>query len=152
MFQREQIFSMTDVVNCTVESADRMNVVKNQLFFWTNHQKRIIDSNQTRVLFTSEFGTGKTTLLKAKATQLGKERRNHHLKNKTKQTEPSLGKIFFVVFTGQDALLTQSLKLELEDLKEHVEIVSLKSEFFFYNLRQCCSVIKISLEVLKLLA
>jgi hypothetical protein len=128
MFQREQIFSMTDVANYTVKTADSMNVVKNQLFFWTNNQKNIIDSNQKRVLFTSEFGTGKTTLLKAKATQLGKESRNLHLKNKTKQNEPSAGKVFFVVFTGQDALLTQSLKLDLEELKEHVEIVALPSK------------------------
>jgi hypothetical protein len=137
MFQREQIFSLTDVANYTQQIADKMNVVKNQLFFWTNHQKNIIDSNQKRVLFTSEFGTGKTTLLKAKATQLGKERRNLHLKNKKKKTESFLGKILFVVFTGQDALLTKSLKLEFEELKDHIEIVSLTSEFisseFFFN-------------------
>jgi hypothetical protein len=128
MFQREQIFSMTDVAKYTEQTADTMNVVKNQLFFWTNHQKNIIDSNQKRVLFTSEFGTGKTTLLKAKATQLGKERRKHHLKNKAKQNASSAGNIFLVVFTGQDALLTQSLISEMEGLKEHVEIVSLKGE------------------------
>jgi hypothetical protein len=132
MFQREQIFSMTDVANYTEQTADTMNVVKNQLFFWTNHQKNIVDSNQKRVLFTSEFGTGKTTLLKAKATQLGKERRNLHLKIKTKQNASYAGKIFFVVFTGQDALLTQSLVSEMEVLKEHVEIVSLKSELLFF--------------------
>jgi hypothetical protein len=131
MFQREQNFSMTDVAKYTEKTADNMNVMKNQLFFWTNHQKSIVDSNQKRVLFTSEFGTGKTTLLKAKATQLGKERRNRHLKNKRKQNESSPGKIFFVVFTGQDALLTQSLMSEMEGLKEHVEIVSLKSELLF---------------------
>jgi len=128
MFQREQIFSLTDVANYTVKTADSMNVVKNQLFFWTNHQKNIIDTNQKRVLFTSEFGTGKTTLLKAKATQLGKERRNHHLKNKTNQNDSSAGQVFFVVFTGDEALLTQSLKLDLEELKEHVKIVSLTSK------------------------
>jgi hypothetical protein len=128
MFQREQIFSMTDVAKYTVQTADNMNVVKNQLFFWTNHQKTIIDSDEKRVLFTSEFGTGKTTLLKAKATQLGKERRNHHLKNKTNQNDSSARQVFFVVFTGQEALLTQSLKLDLEELKEHVKIVSMTSK------------------------
>ncbi len=132
MFQREQIFSMTAVAKYTVQTADNMNVMKNQLFFWTNHQKNIVDSNQKRVLFTSEFGTGKTTLLKAKATQLGKERRYHHLKNKGKQNASSAGKIFFVVFTGQDALLTQSLISEMEGLKGHVEIVSLNSKLLFF--------------------
>jgi hypothetical protein len=133
MFQREQIFSVTDVANYTKQTADTMNVVKNQLFFWTNHQKTIIDSNQKRVLFTSAFGTGKTTLLKAKATQLGKERRLHHLKNKSKRIESSAGKIFFVVFISGDALLTQSLKSEMEELKDHVEVVSVTSKFLLPN-------------------
>jgi hypothetical protein len=128
MFQCEQIFSMTDVANYTEQTADKMNVVKNQLFFWTNHQKNIVDSNQKRVLFTSEFGTGKTTLLKAKATQLGRKRHLQQMKNKSKQIESSSGKIFFVVFTGQDGLLFQSLKSEMEELEDHVEIVSLTSE------------------------
>jgi hypothetical protein len=131
MFQREQIFSMTDVAKYTEQTADTMNVVKNQCFFWTNHQKTIIDLNQKRILFTSAFGTGKTTLLKAKATQLGKERRNHYLKNKTKQTQSSMGKVFFVVFILPDACLTQSLIYEMEELKGHVEIVSWTSKLIF---------------------
>jgi|FrelakmetLWP11LW_1041352.scaffolds.fasta_scaffold67256_1 energy-coupling factor transporter ATP-binding protein EcfA2 len=135
MFQCDQVFSKTDVANYTVETAERMNVVKNQLFFWTNHQKNIIDLNQKRILFTSAFGTGKTTLLKAKATQLGKERRNHYLKNKTKQTESSMGKVFFVVFILPDACLTQSLICEMEELKDHVEIVSLTSKLIFFKFK-----------------
>jgi hypothetical protein len=131
MFQREQIFSMADVAKYTEQTADTMNVVKNQLFFWTNHQKFIIDSDEKRVLFTSEFGTGKTTLLKAKATQLGKARYLQNLKNKSKGIELSAGKIFLVVFVGQNALLTQSLKSEMEDLKDHIEIVSIKCKFIF---------------------
>ncbi len=133
MFQCDQVFSKTDVANYTEQTADNMNVVKNQLFFWTNHQKNIIDSDEKRVLFTSAFGTGKTTLLKAKATQLGKERCLHHLKNKSKQTESSMGKVFFVVFILPDACLTQSLICEMEELQEHVEIVSLTSKLIFLN-------------------
>jgi hypothetical protein len=88
----------------------------------------LIDSSPKRVLFTSEFGTGKTTLLKAKAKQLGRERHLQHLKEKSKKIDPSSGKIFFVVFVSQDALLTQSLKSEMEEFEDHVEIISLKSE------------------------
>jgi hypothetical protein len=136
MFQREQIFSMTEVAKNTEQTADSMNVAKNhQLFFWTNHQKNIIDTDEKRVLFTSAFGTGKTTLLKAKATQLGKERRKHHLKNKTKQTESSMGKVFFVVFILPDACLTQSLICEMEELKDQVEIVSLTSKLIFLKFK-----------------
>jgi hypothetical protein len=128
MFQCDQVFSKTDVANYTVNTAKKMFDFEKKTFFWTKHQKTLLDSNPKRVLFTSAFGTGKTTLLKAKATQLGKER--CHLENKSKKIESSSGKIFFVVFTAQDALLTQSLKSEMEELKEHVQIVSLTSKCF----------------------
>ena len=128
MFQREQLFTKTDLANYATEAAEKMFEFNNKTFFWTKHQKALIDSSPKRVLFTSEFGTGKTTLLKAKATQLGKERRIHHLKNKTNQNDSSAGQVLFVVFTGHEALLTQSLKLDLEELKEHVKIVSLTSK------------------------
>ena len=130
MFQREQLFTKTDLVNYTTEAAEKMFEFENKTFFWTKHQKTLLDSNPKRVLFTSEFGTGKTILLKAKAKQLGWERHLQHLKNKFKKIESSSGKIFFLVFLAQDALLTQSLKSEMEELKEHVQIVSLTSECF----------------------
>jgi hypothetical protein len=118
MFQREQVFSKTDVAN----------FLSNKTIIWTKQQKGLLESNPKRVLFTSDFGTGKTTLIKAKAKQLGKERHLQYLKEKFWKTESSSGKIFFVVFTGQDALLTQSLKSELEDPKHHVQVLSLAGE------------------------
>ncbi len=121
MFQREQIFSKTDVAKYTLQAAEKMFDNENKTFFWTKHQKALIQSNPKRVLFTSAFGTGKTTLLKNKAKQLGE----------SKQSTPTSGKTFFVVFTGKDALLTQSLNLELGELKEQVEVVSLTSELIF---------------------
>jgi hypothetical protein len=128
MFQREQVFSKTDVPGYTTQAAEKMFETENKTFFWTKHQKTLLNSNPKRVLFTSEFGTGKTTLLKAKATQLGRKRHLQQMKNKSKPIESSSGKIFFVVFTGQDGLLFQSLKSEMEELEDHVEIVSLTSE------------------------
>ena len=128
MFQREQLFTKTDLVNYTTEAAEKMFEFENKTFIWTKHQKALIDLSPKRVLFTSEFGTGKTTLLKAKAKQLGRERHLQHLKGKSKKIDSSSGKIFFVVFVSQDALLTQSLKSEMEEFADHVEIISLKSE------------------------
>ncbi len=128
MFQREQRFTKTDLANYTTETAEKMFEFDNKTFFWTKHQKALIDLSPKRVLFTSEFGTGKTTLLKAKAKQLAKERHLQHLKNKSKETKCSSGKIFFVVFVGQDALLTQSLKSEIEEFEDHVEVISLTSK------------------------
>jgi hypothetical protein len=146
IFQREQVFSKTDVANYTTEASDKMFYVDKNTFFWTKHQKTLIDLNPKRVLFTSEFGTGKTTLLKAKAKQLSRERYFKDLKKKStqnesslgkvnsQQIEASLGKIFIVLFTDQDALLTQSLKREFEDLKGHLEIFSLTSKLIYFYL------------------
>jgi hypothetical protein len=114
MFQREQVFSKTDVAN----------LLSNRRIIWTKQQNGLLESNPKRVLFTSDFGTGKTTLLKAKAQQLGKDRHLQQLNGKSKKLESSSGKIFFVVFVGQDALLTQSLKSEMEEL----EVISLAGE------------------------
>jgi hypothetical protein len=130
MFQREQVFSRADVANYTVQAVDKLFDFEIKTFFWTKHQKTLLDSNPKRVLFTSEFGTGKTILLKAKTKQLGWERHLQHLKNKSKKIESSSGKIFFLVFLAQDALLTLSLKSEMEELRDHVQIVSLTSECF----------------------
>ena len=109
MFQREQAFTKTDVANYTNQAAENM-FVQEETFFWTKHQKLLIDSSPKRVLFTSEFGTGKTTLLKAKAKQLS-----------------SKDQIFLVFFTEPDGLLFQSITAEFKD-QDHVKVVSLKSE------------------------
>jgi hypothetical protein len=129
MFERNQVFSKTDVANYAAQTSERMFVVDNQIFFWTKHQKMLIDYNPKRVLFTSAFGTGKTTLLKAKAKQLGRERHLQDLKKKSKQIDSQAAKIMFVVFTDKEALLTQSLQSELEDFKNYIQIVPLKSNF-----------------------
>jgi hypothetical protein len=93
MFERKQVFSKTDVANYAAQTSERMYVVDNHIFFWTNHQKMLIDFKPKRVLFTSDFGTGKTTLLKAKAMQLGKESHMQHLKSNSKPIDSSKGKI-----------------------------------------------------------
>jgi hypothetical protein len=113
MFQFKQLFTKTDLANYTSETAEKMFEFNNQTFFWTKHQKTLIDSSPKRVFFTSEFGTGKTTLLKAKANQLSSEK-----------------KIFFVLFTKPNGLLFQSLTVEFED-QDNVKVVSLESELIF---------------------
>ncbi len=126
MFQQEQVFSKTDAAN----------FISNKTIIWTKQQKALLDLDPKRVLFTSDFGTGKTTLLRAKAKQLCWERHLQDLKDKAKQSGSTSGKIFFVVFTGQDALLTQSLKSEMQDLKDHVQVLSLAGELIDF----CCAV------------
>jgi hypothetical protein len=110
MFQFKQRFTKTDVANYTTQAAENMFDLQKETFFWTKHQKALIYSRPKRVLFTSEFGTGKTTLLKAKAKQLSSEKQ-----------------IFFVLFTELNGLLFQSLTVEFED-QDNVKVVSLQSE------------------------
>jgi hypothetical protein len=110
MFQQDQVFPMTDVASYTTQTADKMFETENKAFFWTKHQKTLLDLDPKRVLFTSEFGTGKTTLLKAKAKKLSNEKQ-----------------IFFVLFTDPDGLLFQSITAEFED-QDNIKVVSLKSE------------------------
>ena len=110
IFQREQVFTKTDVANYTTQAAEDMFDFQKKTFFWTKHQKALIDSSPKRVLFTSEFGTGKTTLLRAKAKQMNNEK-----------------EIFFVLFTEPDGFLFHSITAEFKD-QDHVKVVSMKSE------------------------
>jgi hypothetical protein len=103
MFKCEQVFSI-------------MAQAANKTFFWTQHQKPLLDLDPKRALFTSDFGTGKTNLLKAKAQQLSNEKQ-----------------IFFVLFTEPDGLLFQSITAEFED-QDHVKVVSLKSELILMQI------------------
>ena len=72
-------------------------------FFWTVPQYSILkDDSQKRVIFMSDFGTGKTSLLKAKAKILLGQKKN----------------IVFISFedkeSHQDSLLTIQLKDEFQ--------------------------------------
>jgi hypothetical protein len=110
MFQFKQLYTKTDVANYTTQTAENMFDFEKRTFFWTKHQKALIDSSPKRVLFTSEFGTGKTTLLRVKAKNLNNEK-----------------DIFFILFTEPDGLLFHSITAEFQD-QDHVKVVSLKSE------------------------
>jgi hypothetical protein len=129
MFQHKQPFTKTDLARLTEKNADQVfnkhvlvkqkNIViekfkTEERYFFTQQQKAIIEVNQHRVLFTSNFGTGKTFLLKTKAKLLGKGKS---------------GKSFFVIFAKKDSFLVQSICNEFEELEEHVEVVRLESKY-----------------------
>ena len=139
LFQHDQDFTTTDVTNYTVQVSDR--IFDEGGFFWTKHQWDLIQRNQKRVLFISQFGTGKTLLLKSKAKVLAdeidqlikEETRNNKEKdgcleerNKSKKT-----KCFFIVFTAVKSILYQMLKEEFEAYwttekhsTNHIEVLS----------------------------
>jgi hypothetical protein len=141
MFQYDQPFTKTDMSNLTVEAAKKPFCKG----FWTRHQKVLIEKDPTRVLFTSNFGTGKTLLLKTKAEQLGRQK-GYLLNNKRKPNqdnqsvlrEDDQGKSFFVFLAGKDLLIFQSIRDEFKKLnleqKVHVEVLCLESKYLrFFN-------------------
>jgi hypothetical protein len=86
MFQHDQVFTKTDLAKQSVSASENFfqkeilfdgskdSIQKRKKFFWTKHQRELIEKDPKRVLFTSNYGTGKTLVMKAKAMQLCKQR------------------------------------------------------------------------------
>lgn len=124
LFQHDHCFTATDVAKYTVQVSDRM--YQEGGFFWTREQLNLMKKDPKRVIFTSEFGTGKTTLLKAKAKKLAEEIEKC-IKKETKpyKNNDLKQKIFFILFTAPDSVFSQEIKNEFE-AKEQIEV-----KFFF---------------------
>jgi hypothetical protein len=162
MFQYEQPFTKTDLTNLTVEAADNViknhpllkikqtNIKKEENCFWTRHQREILEKDLKKVLLTSNFGTGKTLLLKTKVEQLARQKRDltNRLKaksrseptNKLDSTENDPGKTFLIFFAKKSSLVFQSIRDEFKNLKKiqnvEVEVLCLESKYF-KNVSNC---------------
>ena len=87
-------------------------------FFWTRAQYNLLkDVTKSRVLLSSDFGTGKTLLLVSKAKQLLNKKGDGK-------------KVFFVIFEDKElskkSLLTLLLEVEFEQLKK-AEVLHFKA-------------------------
>jgi hypothetical protein len=164
MFQHDQVFTRMAVTKQSVGASENIfqkeilfdgskdSLQKRKKFFWTKHQRELIEKDHKRVLFTSNYGTGKTLVMKAKAMQLCKKRQLFFASkkeadqenqiglinffkqmipgskepSKNQNTIPSLidpGKTFIILFTKPDALLFHSIHQEFEELKDHVQVI-----------------------------
>jgi hypothetical protein len=137
MFQHDQVFTRTAVAKQSVEACanifyekDLFNPSKDhkqerEKFFWTKDQRKLIEGDPKRVLFTSNYGTGKTLVMKAKAMHLGKKRQIFESSKKTFDEGNLIdpGKTFIILFTKPDALLFYSIHQEFEGLKDHVQVL-----------------------------
>jgi hypothetical protein len=93
MFQHDQVLTRTAVAKQSAQAGgdifyekDLFNPSKDhrqerEKFFWTKDQRKLIEGDPKRVLFTSNYGTGKTLVMRAKAMRLGKDRHRFVLKN-----------------------------------------------------------------------
>ena len=74
-------------------------VRKSEQIFLTQQQQWVMNIEPWRAIFTSDFGTGKTLLLRAKAVKLAKSKHPHN--------QP---KIVFVIFLEEGSLLVTDIK------------------------------------------
>jgi hypothetical protein len=125
MFKQESCATTQQLIKETRKTSDEMSTTKN-IFFWSKEQLSLIKATKDakRVALTSEFGTGKTILLKEKAMEvLGMI--DEKVKSKTKkekdtaeQSQPKKQEVVFVIFEGEakdDCILKQEYDSQFRD-------------------------------------
>ncbi len=141
MFKQESCATTQQLINETRKTSDALSTMKN-IFFWSKEQLNIIKATQDekRVALTSEFGTGKTILLKEKAKELIPKETKKKTKLKENEAEKSYQEkinIIFVIFEG--AVLDTNLKLEyekdFEQFRNDVKVIGIQGTIgnFFLN-------------------
>ena len=144
LFQQEQCTTLNDITKDSEINIEAfcMSSSEKEICFLTRIQFSIFhDHSAKRVAFSSPYGTGKTTLLKAKAKELANKAIEEELENKTTEMElenrpedpQNLSKkgyhVVIVLFDDQKAtnnfLLKASYDLEFRSFK-NVKIFVLK--------------------------
>ncbi len=93
-----------------------------KVIYWTKQQKMINTTEPKRIIFTSDYGTGKSTLLKAKALQVLKEK-----ERKNNNPHDKMTVIFANFVDGGINLLHNHLKHDFDSWNEFVCILALDS-------------------------
>jgi hypothetical protein len=129
MFQHDQVFTKSDVAKKSVEACGNIfyekdlfnsseeNKKRREKFFWTKNQRELIEKDHKRVLFTSNYGTGKTLVMKAKAMHLGKKRQIFYA-SKTKadqQNQLGFSESFLVEKSAMKIKKKEPLNLNLKN-------------------------------------
>jgi hypothetical protein len=90
-----------------------------EILLLTKQQLSVAKSKSSRIIFQSDYGTGKTLLLKIQAEKLA-------ILKRSKKPSGRMEKVFFVLFLEEQNLLTQDTK-EWADLFWNIEVLHLKS-------------------------
>jgi hypothetical protein len=111
MFKQESCATTQQLIEETRKTSDEMSTTKN-IFFWSKEQLKVIKATKDamRVALTSEFGTGKTILVKEKAKEiLGLIEEKETIKMDLQKDNHVQPKIIFVIFEGgaTDTILKQ---------------------------------------------
>ena len=129
MFQHNQVFTRTAVAKQSVEASRNIfyekdlfnpsqeNTQRREIFFWTKDQRKLIEGNPKRVLFTSNFGTGKTLVMRAKAMHLGKKRQIFYVSKTTADqgNEIDFSESFFLEKSAMKTKKKEALNLNLKN-------------------------------------
>ena len=107
MHQSKQIIAPTDVSLYTTKKGDSMISKAEEVFFLTKEQVALKTSQLMRVIMTSDYGTGKTTLMKSVIKDL-----------RTPAVAPNRGKIFIVVPLSDSSMLYQSFEAFAETFSD----------------------------------
>ena len=140
MFKQECGATTEQLIKETRKTSEAMTTMDN-IFFWSRDQLKVIKATKDakRVAFTSEFGTGKTCLLKAKANEIveavkrrkyiegGKEAKKPNPKKEAKSSNQSI-EIVFVIFEGAniDSNLKLSIEKEFQKFSTFVKVVGIQ--------------------------
>ncbi len=121
MFKQECGATTKQLIKETRKTSDAMTTMKN-ILFWSKEQLNVINATREtkRMAFASEFGTGKTVLLKAKARELlgvkehkeSEKSKNLKKQEKFPQSHQYNQKVVIAIFEGTTADI--ALKLEYE--------------------------------------
>jgi hypothetical protein len=138
MFKQESCATTQQLIKETRKISDAMSTTKN-IFFWSKEQFKVIKATQVakRVALTSEFGTGKTILLKEKAKEIvvikdKKEKNNTNLQG----AKIVLPKIFFLIFEGvaTNTILKQEYSAQFSEKEATIcGISGNRGNFFLFH-------------------
>ena len=120
MYRRKMVVTNTELSKYTIQKSDKMSSNYEEVIFLTRQQQAILGYKPRRVIFKSDFGTGKTILLKAQARELGKPKHRG-------QRDPGVQKdVIFVVFLGEKSLLANYFR-QMAELFWNIETLCLES-------------------------
>jgi SpoVK/Ycf46/Vps4 family AAA+-type ATPase len=129
MFQHDQLFTKTVISKKSVEACGNIfyekdlfnpsqkNKQRREKFFWTKNQRELIEGDPKRVLFTSNYGTGKTLVMRAKALHLGEKRQIFYVSKTTADEKNHLGfsESFFLEKSAMKTKKKETLNLNLKN-------------------------------------
>ena len=120
MYRRKMVVTNTELSKYTIGKSDKMSSNYEEVIFLTQQQQAILGYKPKRVIFTSDFGTGKTVLLKAQAQKLAS------FKFPGQPNPEPEAKIFFVIFLEKKSMLVNNFR-KMEEKYWNFTVLHLRS-------------------------